>query len=805
MGFAAKRVGCCGLLLYSGTLCAQAPQPIGTPPGTAEPQAPSAASNDGQVPVNSTQQVGVEPAAADTGGVGDIIVTAQRRSESARNVPIAITAIGSEALRQSSINNILDVARLAPSLKIDLGVRANTTRLSIRGIGSSGGTAVEPSVATFVDGAYLPREGMLQTAIYDLEAIEVLRGPQGTLFGRNASVGAISLRSATPSAESGGHLSAEYGTGDRKKVEGFINAPVSDDVRLRFAGTGEIFQGFYHNRLTDKRVGGADTFAGRATAEIRPTSTIKDTLRLSYAYRKGNDPMQPYETVPRSFPAGTLAGFVARYTAIGSTVDLTPFDFKVNEFIDDRISDKQFGAINSLTWEVGGGFQVGLISSYRNWNFDQRGTDLLAAQTPTLFQTNQMDSKSHSEELQIFSPNDFLSDHLSFVGGLYYFHEKLRVGEQLEFARDFCNLLFPGNALYASCIGGVGSRVGDNQFNQRTNSLAGYGQATLKVIPKVDITLGIRYTRDRKRANTTQVRNTAAGGIYFANENVDLRISNGRPTYRANVAWRPSSNAMIFATYSTGFKSGGFNSTSSAVALNQQRILKPETVQSYEAGIKSNFLDRRLEFNILAFQMDLKNFQDRSFNGTVFSVVNAGNIRNRGVEVDAFVRPIPHVRLNGSLAYLDAKFTSYPNGSNLPGLPGVQDLSGTRPTFSPKWSGAAGADVDGAFGSSGLTWLLHSDLSFTAKQNINGTNNNDPLAVQKGYALLGARFTVYGRDKRWSAAIFGQNLTDHHYCTGYASQVFGGLLGVVRNGQSLLRCNPPAPPRTIGGALTLDF
>lgn len=745
-------------------------------------------------------------------GFGDIIVTAQKRAENVRDVPIAISAIGSVALRESRIVDILDVPRLAPSLKIDLGIRANMTRISIRGVGSSGGTAVEPSSASFVDGAYLPREGMVRTHFFDLESIEVLRGPQGTLFGRNASVGAISFHSAKPTSDFNGSLSAEYGTGARRKLEGFVNIPVSDDFKLRFAGRAEIFEGLYRNRLDGRRIGGVDTYAGRLTAEWNLSEALTNTTRITVGRRDGNDAHQAYELLQGSFPAGTQAGYGARFAAIGSTIDLDTYDRYVNEYNDDDLLDRTYGIVNTLSWDVGNDFTINLVSDYFDWKFSQRGTNLLSAQVPTSIQFNSARSKSHAQDLQFISPTDLLNDHLSFVAGLYYFHDKLNIGESFRFAEGFCNLVLPANSRYASCIANQNSIAGFNDFNQKTESVAAYGQATFKITPKLSTTLGARYTRDKKKGRsfeTTIGDGTASdiGTIFFNKEDTPLRSNEDRFTYRANLTWRPSDETMVFATRSTGFKSGGFNSTSSTVPLGQDRLLKPETSKNTEIGMKTSLFDRRLLLDVVAFQLDVDNFQDRGYNGTTFFVTNVGSIRNRGVELDASARPIDHVRLNAGIVYLDAEFTDYAAAPQLPGIttPRTQNLKGKRPTFTPKWSGSLSADIDGDLGGTGLTWLLHGDVSYNARQNIGGVNDNNPQTFIGEYALLGARFTINGPDKRWSASIFGQNLTNHGYCTGIAYQPFGALLGVVRDGKSLLRCNTLAPPRTFGGSFTFNF
>ncbi|HEX7819186.1 MAG TPA: TonB-dependent receptor [Sphingobium sp.] len=780
IGFSARfavRSGACAALLACWPACADA----------AEPKQ-SAAS------------------AGTTSNEDDIVVTAQKRSENVRDVPLAISAFGGETLAKSNVVQLYDLQRLAPSLRVDLGARADKLRIVIRGVGSSGGTAIEPSVATFLDGVYIPREGATTSAYLDIEAIEVLRGPQGTLFGRNASVGAINLRSAEPGNSMDGRLTAEYGTGERYKLDSFINLPVNDKLSLRFAAMGEIFNGLYINRADGNRVGGVNTLSVRTSAKLALTDRLTDVLRIAYSSKQGNDINNMYALLPDSFPAGGLATYLARFATIGSRdIDLNPFDRKVNEFINDRLDDTRFSATNKLSWESASGFTVNLISAYQDWRNRQTGNYILSTQTQSMIQFGQADSESHSEELQLISPKDLLAGHLSFVGGLYYSHEKLRIGEAFQFKSDLCNLVLRANPLYTSCLAGTNGLATNAQFHQKTDSIAAYGQATIHLVPAVDLTLGARWSQDKKTALLDQQAIIAAGALLVASETVPLTLKEDRPTYRASLSWKPSDKALLFASYTTGFKSGGFNSATSNVRLGQTRKLDPETVKSYEFGLKTSWFDRLLQLDVVAYRMDIANFQDRSFNGLAFVLQNAGDIRNKGVEIDAVLRPAKGLRFNANIAYLDSVFTSYPGGSNLPGLPGTQNLSGKRPTFTPKWSGSIGAEYAGGLGTTGWTWLARSDLSFTTRANIGGVNNADPNTVWPSYALLGGRITVSSSDGKWSGSVFGQNLTDKGYCTSVAYQPFGALLGAIAGGQSALRCNVVGPPRTFGMALSRHF
>jgi len=736
---------------------------------------------------------------------GEIIVTAQKRAENVSDVPLAINAFSGETLEEANVTQLFDVQRLAPSLRVDLGARADKPRVVIRGVGSSGGTAIEPSVATFMDGIYVPREGATLSTYLDIEAVEILRGPQGTLFGRNASVGAISLRSAAPRFENSGRLTAEYGTGNRYKLFGHANVAASDEFAVRIAAQGEIFDGLYRNDLTGDRVGGVNSFAGRLSARARLSDAVENTLRLTYSQRKGNDYFTPYLLLPDSFPAGQLPAYLARFAGIGSTdVDLEPFDRRINQFVDDLLDDRQYTLANELAFTTGSGFQIKLISGYNDWKVRQRGHHVFGAETATGIQYQLTASQSLQQELQFISQEDFLVPGLSAVAGLYYFNEDLTIDEDFQLTADACRLALPTSPALPTCLASAAAPATDVNFDQETNSLAAYAQLTYALAPTLDLTLGTRWSQDDKDALFDARPAQPIGALFTTTEQTPLTLKQSRFTYRANLAWRPTDDAMLFASFTTGFKSGGFNSASSNVVLGQGRQVLPETVESWELGAKTSWLDDLLRLDVVAYQMDIANFQDRAYTGVTFAIRNAGGIRNRGVETDFAIRPAEWFSLTGGIAYLDSEFTSYPGASALPGIAGTQDLTGKRPTFTPKWSGAVGSEFRGELGG-GMRWMLRGDLAFTSKANIGGVNDDNPATVQDGYSLLSARATLYGPDDRWSVSAFGANLTDHGYCTSYAYQPFGALIAAVAPGQSALRCNVVGTPRTFGIAASVGF
>jgi len=241
--------------------------------------------------------------------------------------------------------------------------------------------------------------------------------------------------------------------------------------------------------------------------------------------------------------------------------------------------------------------------------------------------------------------------------------------------------------------------------------------------------------------------------------------------------------------------------------ISTRRVFDRETVKNYELGVKSSWLDRALTANLTLYRMDIAGFQDRAFDGVSFVVRNAGNLRQQGFEFDLVLAPSDRFSVSGSLAYLDSKFTDFANASGLPGIGGTQDLTGKPNSFSPAWSGSLGVDWNGDIGSSGLTWAANANVSFISDQYVGTVNDANPQSIADGYALLGARLSLGGRDKRWSLAVFARNLTNTHYRPLAVYQPLGAALG-LNNGAfpgSTANRILANEPRTYGVAATFRF
>ena len=786
----------------------------------------------------TVETAAVEDTAADASAAdeGEILVTAQRRAESIQDVPISIAAFTGDALEEANVVTVQDLGRVAPNFTATKGVQSSFLRVNVRGIGAASNTTIEPSVAIFVDGIYVPRAGAIVGALMDMERVEVLRGPQGTLFGRNASVGALSLRTAEPEFDFSGRATAEIGNGDRYKVDGYVNAPLSDNIAVRVAGMAQWFGGYWTNVLDGRQLGGTDDQAFRASLRGE-FGNVEWIVRGDYSHIAG-DGFTNIDFDPTSVSPAQLAALRAR---LGGQLPDTNLDDRIlNQFVTADLEDRQWGVSSQLSLDVADS-TVRLINSYRDWRNDQLDGDVIFTPVPIASRVGNYRSQSHNHELQFISPTGvWLGGHLDLVAGLYYFSEQYRLDEQLNMNAQFCNVLTPAGPVRTACntflTTNGGQNATDQDVLQDVASYAAYAQATVHLSDEFAITGGLRWTRDEKEGSYAQrISNPFVAALRAPEVLTFPDISEQRLTYRLSLTWEPTRDLMFFANHSTGYKSGGYNSGAGSPALSRvapdgslistQRVFGRETVDNYELGARTTWLDRVLTANFTLFRMDINGYQDRAFDGTSFTVRNAGSLRQQGVEADLVIAPVSNLSFTASMAYLDSEFTDYRNAPGLPGcapagtppavpaacaaagLGATQNLTGRPVTFSPKFSGRLGVDWSGDVGNSGLRWNANANVSFVSDQFMGLVTDANPQTIEDGYALLGARFTVDGPNDRWSVSLFGNNLTNTQYANGNLYQVLDGPLG-LRNGvfpgsTAVRRLH--ADPRTYGAAFTVRF
>ena len=753
----------------------------------------------------------------DAGERDVILVTAQKRSEDIQDVPLSIVAVTGEALTAAGINDPVALQKLAPSLQINNTVFNSGVVIRIRGFGSAANTAVDSEVASYIDGAYIPRPGAILSSFLDVSSIEVLAGPQGTLFGRNATLGAISINTNEPSLRNRTlSLDFEGANHESYSATGVVNLPVAETLAVRFAAKNSNSGGYFKNMLDGRTYGDRDVFVGRASAKWEIAPALTWLVRGDYSRTTG-DGVYPSLVYARTAPAALLNGytvFANRAGGVSPVVGNEPsYNFR-QRISDPFLRDRQYGITSQLTYDVSPVAAVRLINSYRDWKNEQQIGDTVGTSYDLLKVQRFTKSLAQSHELQFISDKDaFLDSRLGITAGLYYAREEYTLNTNFNFGTQFCNVLlaFAPAPVRNGCNAAPLTPAGINKFFQVAKSYAVYGQADYALTPQLTLGLGARHTWDEKDAISEQIRNNPGArqlvGIEAPN---DLAFKDDKTSVRASLSYEPTKDILLFGTFSTGYKSGGFNTGSPAVLTDAQRTFASTTVQDYQLGMKSILLDGRARLNVTLFNTDLHDFQDRSFDGTNFVIRNSGDVRSRGVDFDGDLEPIDNFKLTFGGAYLDSKYTRNTNAPGLEGCTGTptcplfRDLSGTRLPFAPKFKGRVGAEVSTGTLGEGYKITFAAHENFTSSF-LSANTGNEQSRI-KGYKTTDLRLTLDSPDKNWSVTLFGTNVFDKTYYTTTVAQVLGNIIGVTSpiTGQTVFRGNLGEPAR-YGARLSFDF
>ena len=738
-----------------------------------------------------------------TAQVEEIIVTATKRAESIQDVPISISAYSGDFLEESDIRTLQDLSLYAPNFTMAYSSQATNARIFIRGIGSVGNSGIETSVGVYVDGVYYPRPGSVIGNLLDIEAAEVLRGPQGTLFGRNTAAGALSLRTRDPSDEFEGYVQAGFGDYDAYTLEGVVNAPISDTVALRLAGKYAERDGYGFNTLTDEEIGERDDLTLRAKLGIDFTPDVYGTLTLDY--NEVNSGGQIIELLPDTASPvfdGTLSAL------FGSNVTTSDgYDQVINQDHQDSLADEQWGAVFDLEFSAGT-HTIRSITAYRDWEARNRESAIRLT-GDVLPRDHFYTTTTFSQELQLLSPTD---QPFTYVAGVFYYDEDFDIDEDFDAGVNTCIpvvFALAGAGAAALCNSMSQFPATDSDYAQTLTSTAIFAQGTYEFSDKFAMTFGGRYTSDSKDAAFVQTTpNAVIGSLFRAPEDVpDLSSDDNAFTWLVNATFHPIDDIMLFASASTGFKAGGFNSGGSGVALGREaRIFTEETSNNFEIGIKSRFADGKATANVTLYHTELEDFQDRSFDGISFLTRNAGTRTQQGIEADFVLNPVDSFMIFGGFSYLDAEFDSFDAASPLPGDVVPQDLSGRTPHYSPEWQGSLVLEWRAAIGSRNLEWFLRPEYTYIGEQNIGANTNLSPQSIQDGYALVNLRLGLGAADGRWQVTAYGKNLSDEGYCEVNYDQPLGLQFGGVDPVANTVpqRCSLGSP-RTYGVSFRWNY
>lgn len=752
--------------------------------------------------------------------IEEVVVTAQKREQSLSDVAAAVTALTSDRLVTSQVAGIQDLQTIIPS--VNFGSDFNQAKIFIRGVGANTSTTGNSTaVALHVDGAVVSRAEAQLTSLFDLERVEVLRGPQGTLYGRNATGGSINLITAKPTQELSGYARLTYGNYDALTTEAALAGGITDQLSARIAVKNEQRDGFGVNPVTGKDVD--DLNRRMARAQLKYDFTDDVSLLVAGELFRQDDSSGAVHYLRASFPG------VARLAPLGvGGYAVKPRDLASEVQPGTQTDSKSWTA----TLKVGATDNLSFtnIANYRTFKTSLfQDLDLSAIQGPgtaaypTTVQERRIDSEQYSNELQVNWSGDFLN----VVGGLFYFHERQQpidnVGFGLRNGLASNIAKYQGAGLLATAYELCGYQpdtVGNSALiapkrvctksDLKTEAYAIFGQANLNLgrfsdqLADWTLKLGGRYSKeDVDTLNRSVV--ILGGGAGAVNANSGVSFTNSRKfsdfTPELGLQWQPSKDMMAYYTYSEGFKAG-----SGENAAFSTTIVDPEQIKNHEAGIKASFLDRRLSANLAAYHYKLGGAQlNKTIAGgptgytTIFQ--NAASTSADGVELELAARLARGVRMSGAVSYTDATFDNYltldplnpaniaggtpynattnpdPTAFGAPGGGNIQ-LAGNRVRNTPDWAWNVHGEYD-------LPFSLLNDGYLTFLADVSGKSRvyfseyERQIESAKGYTMVDASLQFTSGNDHLRVQLWAKNLTGTDRASSTFALATGRLLGVT--------------------------
>ena len=699
----------------------------------------------------------------------EITVTAQRREQTLQSVPIAITALTAGSMDSSGVSDLADLPLVTPGLVMTVS-RGSTTPY-LRGVGTQagdpGGTS---SVATYVDGVYYsaPMNGLF--SFNNIERIEVIKGPQGTLFGQSATGGLIHVITRDPKSEASGDVKVSYGNYDTSSLSLYQTVGVTDTLAtdVSFWGTYQG-EGYGKNLYRGNDVNYRREYAVRNKWLWTPGDATRVTVALDYG-ANSNDAGQTRTLLAGTFGAGRTP---ARGDGYDTQANLDN-DVDASSYTGSLRVEQDFGDLKFTS-----------TSAYRHVessaDFDQDTTPLGApAGVDAIFRE---DTDSFQQEFLLNGTNG----RLDWTAGVFYFHDDASITPV---------------SFIAGPVGLRGWRI-DRYATQKLDSLAGFAQGTFSLTDQTRLTAGLRYTKDRRFVEGVDdvviatVDGPIAGRapvppgfpvVLSPFVKVKQHTDFEEPTWRLALDHNFTSDLLAYASYSRGYKTGQYN-----VVSYTNAAAKPEVLDSYEVGFKADLLGHTLRVNGAAFQYNYKDIQLLRVIAGGAQVVNAAESRIRGLDLETIWFATDNLQFSGSLSILDGKYTDYPDAEAfVPNPAGGNtrvanyDATGNKTLNTPDWTLnlTANYSVPVAIGTLNfnVTYLHSDDINYSV----------DTVGVQDAYDVVNARIGLTSGDKRWGVAVYGRNLTDEEYWLSMSRSTLGDLISLN-------------PPRTYGLELSYSW
>ncbi|HMO74412.1 MAG TPA: TonB-dependent receptor [Sphingopyxis sp.] len=708
----------------------------------------------------------------------EIIVTAMLREQSLQDVPIAVTAFQGKDLERMGAVNYTDIAASVPNFSSDSLTNAGFTIPSLRGIGLTGATdsaiSNNPATGIYIDGVYLNAAGANLFSVLDIERVEILRGPQGTLYGRNTIGGVINVISQRPSEELSAKLTGSYGSFDRAQVSGSISGPIARDLfAVRIGGTYLRRDGYVKNLFaaplpntedSARDTDGLESFAARGSLLFTPSDRIEFVLAGDYGRDETTYPGYNVEDGASPDLSAFLGPVAGAYTDTDGDVHAVSYNSKNFE------RSINWGGSLTGTWK-GDDVRLVSITGYRRSNYLDDLSDIDGTPVNIFQQFIEVREKSFSQELRLH----YDTERLNLVAGAFYYKKK---GQQ-DAAND---ILGVERDLGYPLSGGVGPGLLGGGITRtvvdiRTDSYSLFGHASFALTEQLRLEAGGRWTRtdvDFSRPVSRAELGDATNPIYNGGNRfdelpvgvllVDLGNSFGvqerrfsRFTPHVGLTWEPSAAWLIYAKWSRGFREGGFSSNPpNATGISS---FGPETLTSYEVGFKADILDRLLRLNVAAYHYRYSDQQvevaSLSPAGLFVEIFNSGKSKATGIEAEFVLTPSRNFRLDGNFGLQDSKFIRLNAGA-------LGDLSGNRFPRAPTFTASLAPSFIAEF-PSGDTLTFRPEWSHRSDEYMNVTN--DPLVKAGTRDLINASLTFETADGRWSLSAWARNLFDEEYIT----------------------------------------
>jgi iron complex outermembrane receptor protein len=687
-------------------------------------------------PANGSEQ---QDAAADLGDqVRDIIVTAQRRSQRDIEVPASITTVDDRLIKNITASFLIDIGSKIPNVLFTPGT--NSPAISIRGVSSQSNlnAGFPPAVGVYVDEVYQGRDPTFNTILNDIDRVEVLRGPQGTLYGKNTIGGAINIITRDPTNEFGFSGDATYGNHDFFQLRGSVGgAIVPDALMVRVSAVHRQRDGFIRNTTTGENLNDLNSDGGRIVVLAKVSPAIRLRLSADYFDETGTTAL---ETGPVTLAALPVFAGIPAQDPTDNVVQLNASEFARR---------KLYGFAGRLDFDLGFA-NLTSITAWRRYksdfNDDSDGLPIDAFEVG-----REENGDNFSQEVRLTST---AKGPLSWILGAYYYNEdtknfrRIRLGKDMPFllVGNLTPFVFPN---YAGESAATDSRI-------KSDSFAVFGSFTYDITEQLSFTGGARYTWESKdftyQQLFTQQYSGGPGGSIIPNFAVRIlprseHYSDGRLTGDASLSYAFTPDHIAYLRYSRGFKAGGFQTDVISPPFNATDPFgfDPETVDNYEAGFKAFLLDRHLRINLSAFYMDWKDKQEQVFTGLSFLIRNAATARSKGVEFEFTAQPVRGLSLDGNLGYLDTSYVKFPGNS----------LEGRNFPNLPKWTGSLGAQY---------TFPVSTSLEFTMRGDVNHRGetysqpNTNVIVISEALTTLNARAGVQASDGKWGLYAWGRNL-----------------------------------------------